>query len=128
MIGKSIYSLLNGRSQLTALVGTQIYPVQAPQSKKDPMVIYGIVKTEPTDDKLKVSDEDWVEADIVVYAKDYDLMHQIMKECRTALDGYSGTIAGNEISQIRFENYSDGWETSRESYSGVMQLMIIVTI
>lgn len=128
MIGRSIYSLLNQSTALTSLVGSRIYPIQAPQTASDPMLIYGIVETKPTDDKQDVSHEDWIQIDLIVYAKDYDTMHDIAIASRQAMDGYSGNIGGNEISQIRFQNFTDGWETSRESYSGVMEFLIIAAV
>lgn len=124
MIGNSIYSLLSGSAPLTALVGSQIYPVQAAQTKKDPMVIYGIVKQEGHQTKTQTSAEDWIEIDLVVYAKDYDQMHDISKKIRTALDGVGGLIAGNEISKITFQNFVDSWEEERESYAGISTYLV----
>ncbi len=125
MIGSSLYNLLSSHTQLTALVGTQIYPVQAPQGKKDPMVIYGIVKQEAHHSKDRLSPEDWYEVDIVVYSKDYDNMQTISKEVRAALDGANGVIAGNTISQVSFMDFADGWETERETFSGVSTYQVI---
>lgn len=124
MIGNSLYTLLSTHAPLTALVGTQIYPVHAPQEKKDPMVIYGIVKQEGHQTKTVTSAEDWIEVDIVVYDKDYDQMHDISKKVRTALDGVGGTIAGNAISKITFMNFEDSWEEERESYAGISTYLI----
>ena len=127
MIGASIYSLLNGHAPLTALVGSQIYPVQAPQGKKDPMVIYGISDQEGQHSKDRTSPEDWIEVDVLVYSKDYDNMHAIHKQVRAALDGYSGTVASNDISQISFIKYEDGWEEEREAFAGVATYQVIST-
>ncbi len=127
MIGASIYSLLDGHEPLTALVGSQIYPVQAPQGKKDPMVIYGISDQEGQHSKDRTSPEDWITVDVLVYSKDYDNMHAIHKQVRAALDGYSGTVASNDISQISFMKYEDGWEEEREAFAGVATYQVIST-
>jgi|AntAceMinimDraft_16_1070373.scaffolds.fasta_scaffold54731_1 hypothetical protein len=127
MIGASLYSLLTAHAPLIALVGSKIYPVQAKQGEKDPMVVYGITKQRAEPTKAAASIEDYVMMEVVVYAKDYDLMHQISKEVRNALDKKSGTIAGNIISEINFEDFSDGWEQERESYAGVSMYLIIST-
>lgn len=127
MIGASIYTLLSGQAGLTALVGTQIYPVQAPQGKKDPMVIYGITKQEGQHSKDRTSPEDWIEFEVIVYSKDYDNMHSIHKQVRDSLDGKSGTISGNEVSQISFLNYEDGWEEEREAFAGIATYQVIAT-
>lgn len=127
MIGVSIYTLLSGDATLTGLVGTKIYPVEAPQREEDAMVIYWIKEVDPTDTKEEVSDEDWVKSEILVYAKDYDLMHTISKRIRTILDKYSGTVSGNAISEIRFEDFSDGWEPARKGFVGTSDYLIIST-
>lgn len=125
MIGASIYTLLSGHEPLTDLVGLQIYPVQAPQGKKDPMVIFGITDQEGNHSKDRLSPEDWYKIELVAYSKDYDNMHSIHKQIRAALDGQSGTIAGNEVSQISFMNYEDGWEEEREAFAGISTYQII---
>lgn len=127
MIGASIYSLLNGDATLTGLVGSKIYPVEAPQREEDPMVIYWVKEVDPTDSKDEVSTEDWIKTEILVYSKDYDLMHTISKRIRTILDKYAGTVAGNTISEIRFEDFSDGWENNRKGYVGTSDYLIIST-
>ena len=127
MIGSSIYTLLSSREQLTDIVGLQIYPVQAPQGKKDPMVIFGITEQEGHHTKHRLSPEDWLKVEVLVYAKDYDQNHEIHKQIRIALDGAKGTIAGNGISQISFMNYEDGWEEERESFAGIATYQVIST-
>lgn len=127
MIGASIYTLLSNHAALTAIVGTKIYPVQAPQGKKDPMVIYGISDQVGEHSKDRTSPEDWIKVEVVAYSKDYDRMHSIHKEVRAALDGQSGTIASNDISQISFMDYEDGWEKEREAFAGIATYQVIST-
>ena len=127
MIGISIYTLLSADATLTGLVGTNIFPVEANQRKEDPIIIYYIKSVEPTDTKENVSDEDWVKAEIMVYSKDYDLMQTISKRVRTILDKCEGTVAGNAISEIRFEDFMDGWEPDRKGYVGTSDYLIVTT-
>lgn len=127
MIGISIYTLLSADATLTGLVGTNIFPVEANQRKEDPIIIYYIKSVEPTDTKENVSDEDWVKAEIMVYSKDYDLMQTISKRVRTILDKFEGTVAGNAISEIRFEDFMDGWEPDRKGYVGTSDYLIVTT-
>jgi hypothetical protein len=127
MIGNSIYSLLSGHEPLTDIVGLQIYPVEAPQGKKDPMVIFGITQQTGNHTKDQLSPEDWIKVEVVVYSKDYDQSHAIHKEIRAALDGEKGTIADNEISQISFMDYEDGWEEDRKAFAGIATYQVIST-
>lgn len=125
MIGTSIYSLLSGHTPLTDIVGTNIDPVRAPQEKENPIVIYGIVNTDPNEVKTAVSSEDWIDIEIMIYSDDYDQGHVIAKECRNALDKKSGTIAGNDISDIIFQNFQDGWDDARECYASLMKFQLM---
>jgi hypothetical protein len=127
MIGISLFTLLSADTILTGLVGTNIFPVEANQRKEDPIIIYWVKSVEPTDTKENVSNEDWVKGEIMVYSKNYDLMQTISKRVRTILDKYSGTVAGNEISEIRFEDFMDGWEPERKGYVGTSDYLIVTT-
>jgi hypothetical protein len=127
MIGPSIYSLLSGDSQLTTLVGDRIYPVQATQGKKDPMIVFGITKQEGQHTKSFTSPEDWITVEVLVYSKKYDQCHDIHKRIRTVIDGYAGTISGNTISQISFMDFEDGWEEEREAFAGIATYQVIST-
>lgn len=124
MIGKSIYKLLSN-VYLQSFVGTRIYPVQAPQTATEPMIMYGVSGTKAEETKLGVSKEDWISVEVVVYSKDYDQLHDICKEVRNAMDYQKGNIEGNEISNIVFEDYNDSWEKDRESYVGLIQFTAI---
>ena len=127
MIGTSLYTLLSGHAPLTAIIGTKLFPVEAPQGKENPMVIYGITGTQPQETKSSVSTEDWVTVEIVSYSNDYDQSQQIAKEVRNALDKKSGVIAGNTISDIVFQDFEDGWDTSRECYAPIMKFLLMST-
>jgi hypothetical protein len=127
MIGISLFTLLSADTELTGMVGTNIFPVEANQRKEDPIIIYWVKSVEPTDTKENVSNEDWVKGEIMVYSKNYDLMQTISKRVRTILDKYAGTVAGNEISEIRFEDFMDGWEPERKGYVGTSDYLIVTT-
>lgn len=127
MIGPSLYTLLSGHAPLTDLVGSQIYPVRAPQEKENPMVIFGVTSTEPQESKTLTSREDWYQAELVIYADDYDLSVQIAEEVRAALDKQSGTIASKAISDIVFRDYEDGWEEQRECYAPIIKFLVIAS-
>lgn len=127
MIGRSIYTLLSSHAPLVALVGTNIDPVQAPQGKENPMVIYGISNTDPQETKQRASTEDWIDVELVIYSDDYDESHDIAKEVRNALDKKSGTIAGNVISDIICTGFEDGWETERKCFAPIIKFQIMST-
>lgn len=122
MIGTSLYTLLSAHAPLVALVGDKIYPVRVPQEVENPVVLFGITKTEPQETKQAVSSEDWLDVDIIVYADDYDLSQQIAKEVRTALDK-NRTIP--TISDIVFQDFEDGWEDARQCYAPILKFLVI---
>jgi hypothetical protein len=122
MIGTSLYTLLSGHAPLTALVGTNIFPVRVPQEVENPVVCFGITKTEPQETKQFVSSEDWTDVELIIYSDDYDLSHQIASEVRAALDK-NRSISG--ISDIVFQDFEDGWEDARQCYAPILKFLVI---
>ena len=100
IIGDAIYNILSNAAPLTALVGTKIYPVSAPQTTAFPFVVYSIGGGNVTDQKDGSSPIDDNGLEIDCYAKSYRDAHGVANAIRTALDDYSGTAAGIVIRRI----------------------------
>ena len=49
-VGKAIFYLLDNSTDLTAIVGTRIYPEVAQQDAPLPYVVYNISNNEPSDE------------------------------------------------------------------------------
>jgi len=100
--GKAIYSILTSDSDVSAIVGTRVYPQIAAQGAAFPFVVYVLQDTSPSDTKSGVSTLDEVRYDIVVASETYAEASDLTNKIRTALDRYTGTVAGVVIDSIQF--------------------------
>ena len=100
--GKAIYSILTSDSDVSAIIGTRVYPQIAAQGAAFPFVVYVLQDTSPSDTKSGVSTLDEVRYDIVVASETYAEASDLTNKIRTALDRYTGTVAGVVIDSIQF--------------------------
>lgn len=114
MIGKAIYTILNGS---IANQVTGIFPVVAPQNSVFPYVIYQDVTTLPNDIKDGPSPLDQVRIQIDSYAKSKAEADTIAAAVRTALDRYSGTVESVTIDSIKFlDQFDNAFEEELSIY------------
>ena len=114
--GKAIYSILSSDSDVSAIVGTRIYPQIAAQGAAFPFVVYVLQDTSPSDTKSGVSTLDEVRYDIVVASETYAEASDLTEKIRTALDRYSGTVAGVVIDSIQFIDLDVNNDPGTETY------------
>ena len=114
--GKAIYSILTSTSAVSAIVGTRIYPQIAAQGAAFPFVVYVLQDTSPSDTKSGVSTLDEVRYDIIVASENYAEASDLTEKIRTALDRYSGTVAGVVIDSIQFIDLDVNNDPGTETY------------
>jgi len=114
--GKAIYSILTSTSAVSAIVGTRIYPQIAAQGAAFPFVVYVLQDTSPSDTKSGVSTLDEVRYDIVVASETYAEASDLTNKIRTALDRYTGTVAGVVIDSIQFIDLDADNDPGTETY------------
>ena len=107
MSEKAIYGILNAVTEITDLV-SGIFPVVATQDSSFPYIIYQKVTTIPTDIKSAGSPLDRARYQVDIYSKSKSQAITIAGHVRTALDRYSGTIAGIKVDSVRFVDEQDG--------------------
>jgi len=90
--GKAIYSILTNDSDVSAIIGTKVYPQIAAQGAAFPFVVYVLQDNSPSDTKSGVSTLDEVRYDIVAAAETYSELTDLTEKVRTALDRYTGTV------------------------------------
>ena len=100
--GKAIYSILTNDSDVSALIGTRVYPQVAAQGAAFPFVVYVLQDNTPSDTKSGVSTLDEIRYDIVAAAETYSQLTDLTEKIRTALDRYSGTVEGVVVDSIQF--------------------------
>lgn len=103
-VGKEIYSLLNGDSRLTTLVGNKIYPIIVEKETNYPFIVYkrsNIIPDYTKDFHLK----DNVIIDIICVSNDYangieiaEIVRDILEDKRT-----------NDIQSIKLESADEDY-------------------
>jgi hypothetical protein len=114
--GKAIYSILTSTSAVSAIVGTRVYPQIAAQEAAFPFVVYVLQNVDPSDTKSGVSTLDEVRYDIIVASENYAQASDLTGKIRTALDRYSGTVAGVVIDSIQFIDLDVNNDPGTETY------------
>ena len=126
--GKAIYSILTSDSDVSAIVGTRVYPQIAAQGAAFPFVVYVLQDTSPSDTKSGVSTLDEVRYDIVVASETYAEVSDLTNKIRTALDRYTGTVAGVVIDSIQFIDLDADNDPGTETYVTSSEYIIRVKL
>lgn len=103
---KAVYSILANDANVTAEVGTRIYPTFIPENISFPAIVYRITEKEPQDTKDGVIGSiDTLTIDI--YHNRAEETIDIADVVRTALDRYRGTVQSVVIDRTIYEGESD---------------------
>ena len=106
MIGKLIYGRLSTASNITAIVGTHIYPDITPQNVDYPFIVYSIIDSNPVDFKDGQSNLEEIDLQIDVYTQNYDTTQNLSNLIRNRLDRFVGTLEGVEVQTIKYVRQS----------------------
>lgn len=124
--GKAIYSILTTDSAVSAIVSTRVYPQIAAQGAAFPFVVYVINDITPSDTKSGVSTLDEVRYEILAVAETYAESADLNEKIRTALDRYTGTVAGVVIDSIQFTELDTDYDIASETYIANSEYIIRV--
>ena len=106
MIGKLIYGRLSSASNITAIIGTNIYPDITPQNVDYPFIVYSIIDSNPVDFKDGQSNLEEIDLQIDVYTQNYDTTQNLSNLIRNRLDRFVGTVEGVEVQTIKYVRQS----------------------
>ena len=106
MIGKLIYGRLSTASNITAIIGTNIYPDITPQNVDYPFIVYSIIDSNPVDFKDGQSNLEEIDLQIDVYTQNYDTTQNLSNLIRNRLDRFVGTLEGVEVQSIKYVRQS----------------------
>ena len=105
-VGKAIYSLLTGYTNLTALVDDKIYPIFAPDETINPFIVY-----QRANNTIQYSKDglvyDEVSLTVNVVSDNYTECINISEQVRAALELKNGTYSGVNIYQCLFTGVSE---------------------
>jgi len=107
-IGKAIYKILSQNSDVSALVGTRIFPNVAPQTTIFPFIIYDVTGVQPNDTKEGPSTLDTNDVMISCYSETYSQASDLAQKIRVAMDRINeGIYGGEQIQSSQFQSYND---------------------
>ena len=118
--GTVIYNLLLNNTDITDIVGDNIYPLYIPQEIPLPCITYQMVSTDPNGTKDGVSSLDVERYQVNVYSDNFNEMNDLQKLVRTTLDFYTGEVAGLDVQRVWFEGQFTGFSDS-SGLTGVYQ-------
>ena len=88
-----IFGILNGNSAVTGVVGSKIFPSQAPQTTSFPFIVFETISTMPNNTKSGPSEMDQYRIQVTTLAKENNQANDIADKVRSALDYYkSGDV------------------------------------
>jgi hypothetical protein len=116
MIEKAIYSILTGDSDVSALVGTRVYPVNIPQNPTYPLVSFSRVSGNRVASMSGASSISMPRFEIGCFADTYSAVKTLAGKVRSVLFGYSGTIAGVIVYSVLLESDTDNYQEGIDKY------------
>ena len=116
-VGKAIFNLLDNSTDLTAIVGTRIYPEVAQQDAPLPYVVYNISNNEPSDTKREPSKMDTANIEVNCYSTSYTQVIDMSVAVRAALDRVTGTYSGVNVQSIAYMNEVIDFDEGQRAYN-----------
>lgn len=107
-IGNVIYAMVAANANLVSLIGTRVYPEEAPMEATYPYITYTKINTNPTRVKNLVSPKDEFKINFFIYSKNYDTTNTVADALRVALDNNRGTYANVNVDWVIFEDEANG--------------------
>ena len=95
MVGVAIYDILKNDTDVAALVGTKIYPIQASETATVPYITYQEISNVPASSKDSVSLLDQLRIQVSSFADTQDNVFSLAKKVRIALDKVTGIYSND---------------------------------
>ncbi len=110
MIQAQIFNAISQSPDVISLAGTRIYPIRLPPEAVLPALVYQLPNTVPVNSLDGDSGIDLSAVEVVAWAKDYSIAHQLAYAARKALLEESGL-------RMVTESIVDGEDFNTHSYS-----------
>jgi len=102
--GKAVYGILSTNAEVTAIVGTKIFPEVAEQETALPLIVYQLQSVAPEDTHDGPSKLDEVRFEFLCYADTYNGAADLGDKVRGALDRVSGTYNAVNVESVQFND------------------------
>lgn len=98
---------LVANANVTAMVGTRVYPLLAPKTASLPFITWrraGISREHTLAGPMGMPN---VSVEMQTFAATYEDARELSDRVRLVLDGYGGTVDNTEVKNVSLENESD---------------------
>jgi hypothetical protein len=102
--GIAAYVILTQNTDVTDIVGVNIFPEVAEQETATPFIVYQLLSVAPEDTHDGPSTLDEVRFEFLCYADSYALAADLGSKVRGALDRVSGTYNGVNVESVQFND------------------------
>jgi hypothetical protein len=102
--GIAAYVILTQNTDVTDIVGVNVFPEVAEQETATPFIVYQLLSVAPEDTHDGPSTLDEVRFEFLCYADSYALAADLGSKVRGALDRVSGTYNGVNVESIQFND------------------------
>jgi hypothetical protein len=102
--GIAAYVILTQNTDVTNIVGVNIFPEVAEQETATPFIVYQLLSVAPEDTHDGPSKLDEVRFEFLCYADSYALAADLGSKVRGALDRVSGTYNGVNVESVQFND------------------------
>lgn len=96
MIATGLRTLLLGDSNITAIIGTRLYPIQLPQKPTLPALTYFRVSGEEQASNSGSQDYGWARFQIDAWAETFNEAETLANLVKERLHGFSGTVSNSD--------------------------------
>jgi len=124
--GKVIFSLLSNSTDVTGIVGQNIYPVRSANQTPFPYVVYTQVANEPQNVKEKQTPVDIASFQLDCYARNHNTAADLSEKVRAALDKQSGKIAGLEVAGISFQSSDFAFDEDQDVQRVIVEVDLFI--
>lgn len=127
VIEEGLYNHLSNHAGLTALVGTQIYPIVIPQGKTPPMVTFQKINGPRVHAMQQDAGMAYPRFQVSCWGMTYKSAKDVAAQVRAALQDFKGTmggVGGVVVSGVFIEDENDLYEPGTQVYHVALDFII----
>lgn len=129
MYGKVLYNLLSNDATVSGLLSNRIFPVIVPQEALFPAIVYTQVActfkyTHRTSQQASKIETHLIQLDI--FDKSYDVMIQAAEAAKNALEGYKGTLEGQEVRNILLDREREDFDQELQLFRKIIDITLTI--
>lgn len=124
MIDIDLRSHLLSNSNITGLVGTDVYALRLPQDKTTTAIVYDIGAGFPLAQLGSLESVTRYNVTLSVYSPSYVSMRQVSEHITTQMNGMTGTMGTSSVTGSHVESTINTYEEEQKLYRNIIILNI----